>query len=73
MNTEDQKNFEDISKEQKSIGFLKELLLMLKHNKMVAHTNHPRSPIVWCLDHYVAAVPTPHLSTRSFKLHCGSE
>ena len=33
MNTEDQKNFEEISKEEKSVGFLKELLLMLKHNK----------------------------------------
>ena len=32
MKNEDQ-NFEDISKEQKSVGFLKELLLMLRHNK----------------------------------------
>ena len=30
---EDQKNFEEISKEQNSVGLIKELLLMLKHNK----------------------------------------
>ena len=32
MKKEDQ-NFEEISKEEYSVGFLKELLLMLKHNK----------------------------------------
>ena len=33
MKNEDQKNFEEISKEQNSVGLIKELLLMLKHNK----------------------------------------
>mgnify|MGYP003333429961 CR=1 FL=1 len=33
MNKEDQKNFEEIAKEEKSPSFLRELLLMLIHNK----------------------------------------
>tara|TARA_B100002019_G_C20712003_1_gene330731 strand:+ start:273 stop:473 length:201 start_codon:yes stop_codon:yes gene_type:complete len=33
MKNEDEKNFEEISNEENSIGFLKELLLMLKYNK----------------------------------------
>ena len=33
MNKNGQKNFQEISQEENSVGFLKELLLMLKHNK----------------------------------------
>jgi len=33
MNKEDKKNFEQISQEEKSISFLKELFLMLRYNK----------------------------------------
>ena len=33
MTKKDQKNFEEISLEEKSVGFLQELFLMLKHNK----------------------------------------
>ena len=33
MNKEDKKNFEQISQEEKSVGFLNELILMLRHNK----------------------------------------
>ena len=33
MNKEDQKNFEEIVKKERSPGFLKELMLMLMHNK----------------------------------------
>ena len=33
MKNQDQKNFEEISKEEKSHSFVKELILMLIHNK----------------------------------------
>lgn len=33
MTKEDEENFEKLSNEQKQIGFLKELYLMLLHNK----------------------------------------
>ena len=33
MKKEDQKNFEEIAKKERSPGFLKELMLMLMHNK----------------------------------------
>jgi len=33
MYKEDQKNFEEIAKKERSPGFLKELMLMLMHNK----------------------------------------
>lgn len=33
MTEQDEENFEKISKEQKQLGFLRELLLLLMHNK----------------------------------------
>ena len=33
MTKEDKKNFEQISQEEKSVSLLKELFLMLRHNK----------------------------------------